>query len=84
MSPRLRSLIVAALAIVAGTVCFATDAGASGDSSPAADPPACIPAEQCCRICTTGKACGKSCISEKKNCHKGRGCACNVEEVCGQ
>jgi hypothetical protein len=31
----------------------------------------------CCRICTTGKACGDSCIARSKTCHKGKGCACN-------
>lgn len=31
----------------------------------------------CCKVCTTGKACGNSCIARSKTCHKGRGCACN-------
>lgn len=31
----------------------------------------------CCKICTTGKACGNSCISRKYQCHKAPGCACN-------
>lgn len=31
----------------------------------------------CCRVCTTGKACGNSCISRSKSCHKGVGCACD-------
>jgi hypothetical protein len=31
-----------------------------------------------------GRACGKSCISADKTCHKGRGCACNAEEVCAR
>lgn len=31
----------------------------------------------CCRVCTTGKACGDSCISKDKACNKGEGCACN-------
>lgn len=42
----------------------------------------CIPAEQCCQVCDKGKACGKSCIQATKTCHKGRGCACNVSELC--
>ncbi|MBX3233051.1 MAG: hypothetical protein KIT84_12850 [Labilithrix sp.] len=46
--------------------------------------PACIPAEKCCSICDAGQACGNSCISRKKTCHKGRGCACNAAEVCGR
>ena len=31
----------------------------------------------CCKICTTGKACGDSCISRDKTCQVGAGCACN-------
>jgi hypothetical protein len=31
----------------------------------------------CCKVCTTGKACGDSCISRSYTCHKGPGCACN-------
>jgi hypothetical protein len=42
----------------------------------------CIPADQCCKICSKGKACGNTCISRSYDCHKGRGCACNADEVC--
>ncbi|WP_152492288.1 hypothetical protein [Roseovarius sp. THAF27] len=31
----------------------------------------------CCKTCRKGKACGNSCISREKNCHKGVGCACD-------
>lgn len=31
----------------------------------------------CCKVCTTGKACGDTCIAKDKKCHKGAGCACN-------
>ena len=31
----------------------------------------------CCKVCTTGKACGDSCISKSKTCNKTGGCACN-------
>ena len=31
----------------------------------------------CCRVCTKGKACGDSCISKSKTCHKAPGCACD-------
>lgn len=34
-------------------------------------------AAKCCKICRKGKACGDSCISKSKTCHKGPGCACN-------
>ena len=45
---------------------------------------ACRPAAECCRICDKGKACGDSCISRKFTCHKGRGCACDAEELCAE
>lgn len=31
----------------------------------------------CCRVCTSGKACGDSCISANETCNRGAGCACN-------
>jgi hypothetical protein len=31
----------------------------------------------CCKVCRAGKACGDSCISRDKACHKGKGCACD-------
>ena len=42
----------------------------------------CIPADKCCKICDEGYACGNSCISRTKTCHKGRGCSCNANELC--
>ena len=33
--------------------------------------------QACCKQCSTGKACGNSCISRAKSCHKGSGCACD-------
>ena len=42
----------------------------------------CIPEEECCKVCSGGRACGNTCISAAKTCHKGRGCACNKEELC--
>lgn len=44
-------------------------------------PPPAAPVSQprtCCKICTTGKACGDTCISRSYTCHKGPGCACNA------
>jgi hypothetical protein len=38
------------------------------------------PARTCCRTCTTGKACGDSCIAAHLNCNRGVGCACNAWE----
>ncbi|MDB4962548.1 MAG: hypothetical protein JWP01_2547, partial [Myxococcales bacterium] len=34
------------------------------------------PSRSCCKVCSSGCACGDSCISCSKTCHKGRGCAC--------
>lgn len=42
----------------------------------------CIQREECCEVCDRGKACGNSCIRESSRCHKGPGCACDVEDVC--
>lgn len=33
--------------------------------------------QQCCRVCSIGKACGNSCISVDKQCHQPPGCACD-------
>jgi hypothetical protein len=33
-------------------------------------------AKPCCRTCSSGKACGDSCISSRAVCHAGSGCAC--------
>jgi hypothetical protein len=32
---------------------------------------------KCCKICTTGKACGNTCINRNYNCSRPPGCACN-------
>lgn len=39
--------------------------------------PAPTPVKSCCKVCSKGKACGDSCISRDKTCHKGVGCACD-------
>lgn len=33
--------------------------------------------DECCKVCSSGKACGDTCISEDEICTKGRGCACD-------
>jgi competence protein ComEC len=38
------------------------------------------PARNCCRVCTTGKACGNSCISRRYQCHQPPGCACDAKQ----
>jgi hypothetical protein len=40
-------------------------------------PPSQSAPRTCCKICTTGKACGNSCISRSYTCHQPPGCACN-------
>ena len=34
-------------------------------------------AQDCCKVCTAGKACGDTCISREKTCRVGPGCACD-------
>lgn len=33
--------------------------------------------QECCKVCTTGKACGDTCIAREKTCRVGVGCACD-------
>lgn len=35
------------------------------------------PSSSCCKVCTTGKACGNSCIATTDTCNQPPGCACN-------
>ena len=42
----------------------------------------CTPVNQCCKVCDKGQACGNSCISRAKTCHKGKGCACDAADIC--
>lgn len=35
----------------------------------------------CCKVCTTGKPCGDSCIAKTSQCTKGAGCACLEAEA---
>lgn len=39
--------------------------------------PSPTPQRSCCKVCRKGKACGDSCISLSRTCHKGPGCACD-------
>lgn len=34
-------------------------------------------AQECCKVCKKGKACGNSCIAADKRCSQPKGCACN-------
>ena len=49
--------------------------------APAPPPPPPPPPPTCCRVCTTGKACGNSCIAADRNCNQPPGCACNGRVV---
>jgi len=51
-------------------------------ANPIGRPLACVPPEQCCKVCRKGKACGNTCIHAAYDCHKGRGCACNADDIC--
>jgi beta-lactamase superfamily II metal-dependent hydrolase len=51
---------------------YASDSAAAPVITPVTSP-------ACCRVCTTGKACGNSCISRDKQCHQAAGCACNAK-----
>lgn len=75
---------IAVAAIAAGSLFLAFGAGASDALPDAPVALACTPPIKCCRVCTTGKACGNSCIQETKVCHKGKGCACNASDVCAE
>jgi hypothetical protein len=35
--------------------------------------------QTCCKVCSSGKACGDSCISKSKTCTKPPGCACQAK-----
>jgi endonuclease YncB( thermonuclease family) len=52
-----------------------------GDRTPYAEAPPDEPlsAASCCKVCTTDKACGDSCISKTKTCRKAKGCACDAQ-----
>ena len=82
--------LVAALAAGSLFLALGAPAGATASATasdeqpepPVVMPAACTPPIKCCRVCTSGKACGNSCIQESKVCHKGKGCACNASEGC--
>lgn len=55
------------------------EAESSADTSVNDAPdPAPAPQQYCCKVCSTGKACGDSCISRSYTCHKAPGCACDA------
>jgi hypothetical protein len=83
MASRARTVIVgSALCALLFAVPSAAETRSDGLLDTTQPRAACIPADQCCRICSAGKACGNSCIQASKTCHKGRGCSCNESELC--
>lgn len=76
-------ILVAAIVTASLSVAFAASADDARDED-RPTPTSCTPPIKCCRICSTGKACGNTCIAASKNCKKGRGCACDVSDVCAE
>lgn len=72
----------ASVVALVSTVVLVPLASRADEAVPTDSGGACIMADKCCRVCSTGKACGNSCIQASKTCHKGRGCACNEAEIC--
>ena len=79
-SPKHAMRAVLSVALFAG---FLGVTGAGDAAVAPAESLSCTPSAECCKVCRKGHACGNSCISRKYDCHKGRGCACNAEEICG-
>ena len=73
--------VLLAVAITTESPASANAAPPTFDAGPGADL-TCRPRAECCKVCQKGQACGDSCISRDKQCHKGRGCACDADEVC--
>ena len=78
----LRMVIVVLALFAVGAADRTRTPGSTWSEAPPSETLQCIPADQCCKVCDKGQACGNSCISRKYNCHKGRGCACNADEIC--
>jgi hypothetical protein len=64
--------LIALLLVLGGAVGF----GVARASSPAGSATSAQDAQGCCKVCSNSQACGDSCISWDKMCHKGAGCAC--------
>ena len=71
----MRSIALAATLLLSVTACnWLPEADAAKRT--------CTDRSQCCKVCDRGNACGNTCIPANRACHKGRGCACDVEELC--
>ena len=76
--------IIGTALIALGVLAVGPAVAADGESIPPRswqtllpEPPSAVPAA-CCKTCRKGKACGDSCISRTKTCHKPPGCACDA------
>lgn len=67
---RARAVVLAVGVLLAA--CGGEDEPASNQHSVSEPPPG-----GCCRVCTTGQACGDTCIGSSLTCHTPPGCACN-------
>ncbi len=63
---RIRWLIIVTLAALSTSLSSGGCAAASNDPT----------APKCCKVCTTGKPCGDTCIAKNLTCHTAGGCAC--------
>lgn len=50
--------------------------GPATAAPPSVAPPTTPPVRKCCRVCSTGKPCGDSCIARTTTCRQPPGCAC--------
>lgn len=62
----------------AGSVSVPSDLAVEADEAPGPLSQSSRQISQCCKVCKKGKACGDSCISKNKTCHKPPGCACDA------
>lgn len=81
MQKLLRLVVCIVLPAVAGTLWAAPPAAPTSvtSASPSewhADLRADAVAQSCCKVCTSGKPCGNTCIAVQDTCHVGPGCAC--------
>ena len=76
-SARMADIRSQGLACVGG----ATEEVTPPPPSQRAPPPPPTRTQRCCRVCTTGKACGNSCINRNHTCRQPPGCACNGDEI---
>ncbi len=70
--PRLFLLLASLLLLPGGAALTGCDA--SDPAGPIGPPTG---GSSCCRVCTTGRACGDSCINRNYTCNQPPGCACN-------